>query len=83
MVGVRCELALKVALDDEAGHDVGDLELRVSRHAHTLLPQRARREPGRPARCERGCCTSDADEHVVSLVGLPPAEKFRRQIKAG
>jgi hypothetical protein len=29
-VGVRCELALKVALGDDAGHDVGDLELRVS-----------------------------------------------------
>ena len=25
----------------------------------------------------------DADEHVVFVVGVPPAEKFRRQTEAG
>jgi hypothetical protein len=47
-----------------------------------IVERQSRRVEGLPPRwCDVD--DPDADEHWCSLVGVPPAEKFRRQIEAG
>jgi len=43
--------------------------VRVSWHAHPLLPQRARRQPGRPSPWKCGCSTSTAGRLLLSGAG--------------